>query len=349
MTTTFTYLLPVCAPNVTHLTLFLPPSALNRLKVVKGQLTQLVFAVIVNTAEDGTEEGVFDYNVFGSCAHLQILHAANFDTVSDILAPQSVKELFLRHHSIYQLGPQTKDRHFSSAVTLAYLTGLPGVQDVSIDISGEQVPGAGQMVQLPNLTRLAIYAHYDIGAQGFLDHITTRHLTTLHLGYITPSPTNNPTNFFTAFNDLIVRSKCFLQSLTLELTAEPEFIILVRTFVKLGMLEHLIVRTRGPSQMLSHFGMLGTQKELPGRTLPIILPMLKTLSLEAPEHKKSNLPLLATWIHMRKRMSQIDRVDIVSKAEPGSRFTDAYKQAVEEFVEGFSGMDGTTVRCQFVD
>lgn len=344
-----TYVLPICAPNITHLTLFLPPTALDRLKVMKGQLSQLVYAAIVNTAEDGTEGGFVDYDLFTDCTNLRTLHVANFDTVEDICAPRSVEELSLRHYSICQSGEQTRNSSFSSSMSLPYLARLPNMQRIFIDISGQHVPGPGEMVQLPNLVRLDICADYDIGAQGFLDNITTPRLTTLLLAYIRNSPACSPTTLLTALSELVVRSGCFLRGLVLELTAEPAFPVLLRIVGRFHVLEHLVVRTRGPSNMLSCFAALGTPEELPGRTLPIILPKLKTLTLEAHEHDTRMLPMLAKWIEIRKTTAGINRVDIVSRAKPGLRYTDAYRRAIEGFVDGFSDANGAIVRCQFIE
>ncbi|KIY63715.1 hypothetical protein CYLTODRAFT_413822 [Cylindrobasidium torrendii FP15055 ss-10] len=357
-----TYLLPSYAASITHLTLFLPPAAHHRLLSIQNQLTRLVYVAFVNTASDGSEDQQF-FDMFEGCPTLQTFYVVNFGALADVVIPKSVKDLAVRHYNIFQREhPQLKRTEYGLRTYGSHLQSWTNLESLCIDISGRDIPDIAEpCTLLPNLNHLAVHAYVDAVIPTFLKFVNTPLLTSLSLSSMAPTSyaSSDATRFFGSIDTLVVRSGCILESLELDLSVRTNVGVLLTTLDGLPTLTHLAIRRRGSSRVAQWLGDTRRQQEVLSASRPnasdaggesnprMLLPSLKTLTLDAEPHHAPGLPRLASWIELRAPTAPLKRVDIIWRTRNGVGYGED-KQVLETFVDRVRLVGGVVVTGVFM-
>ncbi|KIY70959.1 hypothetical protein CYLTODRAFT_487603 [Cylindrobasidium torrendii FP15055 ss-10] len=337
-----TFLLLSYAFRITHLTLFLPPEALERLNSIGPHFTSLVYATVVNTVWDETDE-VFE--AFGQSTTLRTFNAINFDKLRDVHIPIGVKHLSLRHHSIPHSDEDydiLRDDSYGLPEHINVLTNLKGLATLCIDIGGNDVRLNGMWLSLPALEQLTVTSLCNKPIYVLLQHITVPSLECLTLSSSLGSADSFAAHYFQAIGDMVQRSACRLTYLELAFRAKPSPVPMLTALYRLSTLKHLTIRHRTKSRIVEIFGDKGLHKE--GEML---LPALRTLVLEGTPIITKPLPALADWINVRAHSASLEKV-VINSMVPGLSAlgsNDAMRMA--RFRKRLEKLDGLEVDAGF--
>ncbi|KIY70958.1 hypothetical protein CYLTODRAFT_451203 [Cylindrobasidium torrendii FP15055 ss-10] len=339
-----TFLLPSYAARITHLTLFLPPSALERMNLIGPQLTSLVYATVANTAPDETEEG---FKAFMQCTTLHTFNAINFDSLDDVYIPTSVKYLSLRHHSIPHSNRdhhQLEDDSYGLPAQIRKLTPLTGLETLCIDIGGNNVDlPHGTHLSLPKLKKLTIVSHCNKPLYVLLQRITVPSLENLSLSSLLGSTNSFTAHYFQSLGGMAERSACPLTSLKIVFQNQASVGPMMAALYQLPKLQHLTIRRRAKSGVIRLLGSNELQKD--GR---IMLPALQTLVLDAAPFVTDALRVLADWIEARvETRAPLKKVVIVSRVREIGAVEKIETDRMAWFRERLEKLDGLDVRAEF--
>ncbi|KIY70960.1 hypothetical protein CYLTODRAFT_441595 [Cylindrobasidium torrendii FP15055 ss-10] len=337
-----TFLLPSFAANITHLTLFLPPTALERMTYVGPQLTRLEYATVANTVPN---IGKYVFSAFSECTTLRTFNAINFDCLDDVDIPNDVKHLSLRHHSIphsdmdYQ---QPENDSYGLLGHIQKLTPLKRLETLCIDIGGDDVGlPHGTCLSMKKLKKLNVTSHFDEPIYLLLQHTTAPLLESLTLSSSAGDADGFASYYFRAIGNMAQRSACHLTFLELAFVAEASPAMITALY-KLPTLEHLTIRQPTKSGIAKLFGNKTLQKKD-----VLLLPALQTLVLEAAPILTQTVPTLAGWIEARVDSAPLKKVVIISRVPDTAAVGSNDTNKMARFRKRLEQLDGLEVRAGF--
>ncbi|KIY70957.1 hypothetical protein CYLTODRAFT_441593 [Cylindrobasidium torrendii FP15055 ss-10] len=343
-----TFLLPCYADSITHLTLFLPAEALDRMNPVGPQLTRLVYATVANIAPD---RPVYDmvnwfFEAFLQSTTLRTFNAINFDHLHNVEIPNGVKHLALRHYAIKHDEKRVQQDNDSYGILTHIDTLTPQLRDnletLCIDIGGKdnfEIPDKTNL-SMPKLKKLTVTSVGDEQIYALLELMITPSLESLSLSSLASSLASHDID---AIGDMAQRCACRLTYLELVFLAETSTPVPVLTALdQLPTLIHLKLRYREKSGIIIWDSDEGMPNE--GQ---ILLPALQTLELHATPSITQALPALADWIESRVKNAPLKKLAIVSWVPDLGAVKNSDASRIRVFRERMEEVDRLETRAGF--